>query len=78
MYTEGGETARQVQQEKRENILCEQKDKICADSFLAAGPEHWNSSVWMSGRGRTLHSRADFSETQAEENITQLYSQLIM
>lgn len=45
MYTEGEETMRQeLQQEERarerENILCERKDKICADRFLARGLEH--------------------------------------
>lgn len=25
---------------ERGNIVCEGKDKICADSFLARGPEH--------------------------------------
>ncbi len=33
------ERERERQREK-ENILCERKDKICADSFLARGPEH--------------------------------------
>lgn len=57
----GHETRAPTRKEgERENILCEGNDKICADSFLARGLEHWNSSVWVSGRGRSLHSRADF------------------
>lgn len=44
VYTEGGgdcETRAPTRKEgERENILCEQKDKICADSFLARGLEH--------------------------------------
>lgn len=60
------------EEEESGNILWERKDKICADSFLATGPECWNSSVWVSGRGRSLHSRADFPRPQLGKHHTQL------